>query len=348
LAHEVTVDAPTLRTRFTERFGVRHPIVCAPMALVTGGRLARAVSRAGGLGLIGGGYAGTLGGEPDLADELSLARRDMLGVGFITWALAKAPERLDAALAFNPACVFLSFGDPRAFAPAIRAGGAKLICQVQSLKHIDQAIDAGADAIVAQGSEAGGHGGGRSTLPFVPEAADHIARRSPDTLLLAAGGIADGRGLAAALMLGADGVVVGSRFWASAEALTAEVATDLAGRATGDDTVRTTTVDALRGTPWPDEFSFRVLENDLTRQWAGREGEARAAFGSLKAAYDQARAVGDLRTAATVVGEAVGLIRGRPPAATIVESMVTEAWARLSGAAARLTRPGNWPATPPR
>jgi nitronate monooxygenase len=253
----------------------------------------------------------------------------MLGVGFITWALAKAPERLDAALAFNPACVFLSFGDPRAFAPAIRAGGAKLICQVQSLKHIDQAIDAGADAIVAQGSEAGGHGGGRSTLPFVPEAADHIARRSPDTLLLAAGGIADGRGLAAALMLGADGVVVGSRFWASAEALTA-------------------TVDALRGTPWPDEFSFRVLENDLTRQWAGREGEARAAFGSLKAAYDQARAVGDLRTAATVVGEAVGLIRGRPPAATIVESMVTEAWARLSGAAARLTRPGNWPATPPR
>ena len=340
----MTGDTPTLRTRFTERFGVRHPIVCAPMALVTGGRLARAVSRAGGLGLIGGGYAGTLGGEPDLEAELSLARRELFGVGFITWALARAPHRLEAALAFKPACVFLSFGDTRPFAPAIRRAGSKLICQVQSLRHLDQAIDAGADAIVAQGSEAGGHGGGRSTLPFVPEAADHLSRRSPDTLLLAAGGIADGRGLAAALMLGADGVVVGTRFWSSAEALTSVAATDLAARATGDDTVRTTAIDALRGTPWPDEFSFRVLENDLTRQWTGREAEARAAFGSLKVAYDQARAAGDMRTAATVVGEAVGLVQGRPPAAEIVESMVTEAWARLSGAAARLTRPGNWPA----
>lgn len=344
----MTTETPTLRTRFTERFGVRHPIVCAPMALVTGGRLARAVSRAGGLGVIGGGYAGTLGDEPDLEAELALARRDLFGVGFITWALAMAPDRLEAALAFNPSCVFLSFGNPRPFAPAIRRAGAKLICQVQSLRHIDEAIDAGADAIVAQGSEAGGHGGDRSTFPFVPEAADLISRRSPDTLLLAAGGIADGRGLAAALMLGADGVVVGTRFWASAEALTPEAATDLAGQATGDDTIRTTAVDALRGTPWPDGFSFRVLENALTRQWDGRETEARAAFGSLKAAYDDARAAGDLRTAAVVVGEGIGLVRGRPAAATIVDSMVTEAWARLSGAAARLTRPSNWPTIQPR
>ena len=298
----MTGDPPNLRTRFTERFGIRHPIVCAPMALVTGGRLARAVSRAGGLGIIGGGYAGTLGGEPDLDAEMALARRDLFGVGFITWALAQAPDRLEAALAFKPACIFLSFGDPRPFASVVRRAGAKLICQVQTLRHIDEAIDAGADAVVAQGAEAGGHGGGRSTLAFVPEAADRISRRSPDTLLLAAGGVADGRGLAAALMLGADGVVVGTRFWASAEALTPEAATDLAEQATGDDTVRTTTVDALRGTPWPEAFSFRVLENDLTRAWAGREAEARAAFGSLKAAYDEARAAGDLRTAAVVVG----------------------------------------------
>src|SRR5258705_387317 len=79
---------------------------------------------------------------------------------------------------------------------------------------------AGAAVIVAQGTEAGGHGAARSTFPFVPEVADYLARRAPDTLLLAAGGIADGRGLAAALMLGADGVVVGTRFWSAAEALT--------------------------------------------------------------------------------------------------------------------------------
>ncbi len=332
-----------IRTRFTDTLGVRHPIVCAPMALVTGGRLASAVSRAGGLGIVGGGYAGILGGEPDLAAELALARKETFGVGFITWALERAPERLEEALAFGPSCVFLSFGDPRPFAPQIRAAGAKLICQVQTLRHIDEAMDAGADAIVAQGAEAGGHGGARSTLPFVPEAADHIARRSPDTLLLAAGGVADGRGLAAALMLGADGVVVGTRFWASAEALTPPAATDLAARMTGDDTCRTTAIDALRGVAWPEAFSFRMLKNELTEVWAGREAEAQEAFGSLEARYNEARAKGDLAIAAAVAGEAVGLIRDRPAAGDIVEAMAREAWIRLSTAPTRFSRPGNWP-----
>jgi nitronate monooxygenase len=319
-----------IRTRFTDQFALRHPIVCAPMALVTGGRLARAVSRAGGLGIVGGGYAGVLGGEPDLGEELALARGETFGVGFITWALARAPERLDEALAHGPACVFLSFGDPGPFAQTIRAHGARLICQAQNLRHIDEALDAGADVIVAQGAEAGGHGGRRSTLPFVPEAADHIARRSPGALLLAAGGIADGRGLAAALMLGADGVVVGTRFWASTEALTLLAATDLAKRATGDDTVRTTAIDSLRGVPWPPDYSFRVLHNALTRAWAHREDEARAAFGALETDYDQARARGDLETAAAVAGEAVGLIHDRLPAADIVEAMARQAGELLS------------------
>ena len=105
----------TIRTRFTEAFGVRHPIVCAPMALVTGGRLAAAVSRAGGLGIVGGGYAGTLGGEPDVGRELEHVRGQTFGVGFITWALARAPHLLDEALTHSPACVFLSFGDAGPF-----------------------------------------------------------------------------------------------------------------------------------------------------------------------------------------------------------------------------------------
>ena len=122
---------------------------------------------------------------------------------------------------------------------------------MQCLRHLDEALDAGADVIVAQGAEAGGHGARRSTFPIVPEAADHLERRSRGTLLLAAGGIADGRGLAAALMLGADGVVVGSRFWSSKEAMTPKAATDRAALATGDNTVRTQAIDLLRGTPWP-------------------------------------------------------------------------------------------------
>ena len=319
-----------MRTRLTEAFGIQHPIVCAPMALVTGGRLAAAVSRAGGLGIVGGGYAGTLGGEPDIRQELSHVQGQKFGIGFITWALARAPLALDDALSHAPFCVFLSFGDPKPFAERIRRSGARLICQVQSLRHVDQALEAGAAAVVAQGTEAGGHGAKRSTLPFVPEVAEYLARHSPMTLLLAAGGIADGRGLAAALMLGADGVVVGTRFWASEEALTPPAATDRAVRATGDDTVRTTAIDALRGVPWPEKFSFRVVKNKLTEQWAHREAEAAAAFGNLAAAYANARARQDFDVVAIVAGECVGLIRDRPSAASLVEAMVTHAQSLLA------------------
>ncbi len=326
-----TEDA-LISTRLTERFRIRHPIVCAPMALVTGGALAAAVSRAGGLGIVGGGYAGTLGGEPDLDTELIRVKSTKFGVGFIAWALARAPRMLTKALRHSPFCVFLSFGDPRPFAAEIREAGAALICQVQFLSQIEVALEAGAAAVVAQGTEAGGHGASRSTFPFVPEAADYLKRRSPETLLLAAGGIADGRGLAAALMLGADGVLVGTRLWASAEALTPKLHTDKAILATGDSTIRTKTLDALRGVPWPREYSFRLLKNKLTDEWADREDEAFRAFGTLSAKYAQARVQNDLGTVAVVCGEAVGLLRDRPTAETVVNSMV--------GCAADLLRKG--------
>ena len=321
-----------MQTRFTRAFGVRHPIVSAPMGLISGGRLAAAVSAAGGLGLVGGGYAGLLGAEPDLHHELSLVRGQVFGIGFITWALARNPRVLDEMLDHRPACVFLSFGDAKPFAARIAAAGARLICQVQSMRHVDEALDVDAAVIVAQGAEAGGHGARRATLPFVPEVADHLARRAPHTLLLAAGGIADGRGLAAALMLGADGVVVGTRFWASQEALTPQPMVERAIAASGDDTVRTTTVDALRGVDWPEEFSYRILRNRLTDAWTGREAEARAAFGSMREAYAKARASNDLDVVATIAGEAVGLIHDRPGAGSIVESMVAQATQQLAGA----------------
>lgn len=314
-----------MRTRLTEEFGIRHPILCAPMALVTGGRLAAAVSDAGGLGILGGGYAGVFGGEPNLRQEVALVRGRKFGIGFITWALTRVPDVLDEALSYSPFCVFLSFGDTRPFAERIRRSRTKLICQVQSLRHVDQALSIGADAIVAQGTEAGGHGATRSTLPFVPEVADYLAKREAKTLLLAAGGIADGRGLAASLMLGADGVLVGTRFWASAEALTLQAMTDRAVHATGDDTVRTKAIDALRGVPWPQEFSFRVLKNKFTDEWAHREEEAAKAYGSLATRYAEARARQDLDVLATVAGEATGLLHDRPSAASIIEKMVTQA-----------------------
>jgi nitronate monooxygenase len=184
----IPLEDTMITTRLTERFLIKHPIVCAPMALVTGGALAAAVSRAGGLGVVGGGYAGTVGGEPDLETELALAKSGKFGVGFITWALARAPNMLTKALKHSPFCVFLSFGDPGPFAAEIHDAGAALICQVQFLWQIEMALKAGAAAVVVQGTEAGGHGASRSTFPFVPEAADYLKQHSPETLLLAAGG----------------------------------------------------------------------------------------------------------------------------------------------------------------
>ena len=193
-----------LSNRCTRGLDLRHPIVSAPMAFAGGGALAAAVSRAGGLGLIGGGY-----GDPAwIEEQFDAAGAARVGIGFITWSLRKSPSLLTDALKRRPAAVMLSFGDPRPFAGDIRSAGAKLICQCQNMEHVEDALDVGADVVVAQGAEAGGHGALRGTLSFVPEAANFLARRSPDTLLLAAGGIADGRGLAAALMLGADGVLM--------------------------------------------------------------------------------------------------------------------------------------------
>src|SRR5271165_1705980 len=252
----------SIETRLTKLLSVKHPILLAPMDLVADGRLAATVSRAGAFGIVGGGY----GDEAWLAREMDAAGDARVGVGFITWSMARRPRLLDLVLERKPAAVMLSFGDVRPHADKIKRAGALMICQVQMLAQAKDAAACGADILVAQGAEAGGHGIARSTFPFVPAIADAL----PDIPVVAAGGIADGRGLAAALMLGADGVLVGTRFWASQEALTPRAATDRAVVATGDDTVRTKAIDALRGVPWPDEFSFRILKNRLTEEWAHR------------------------------------------------------------------------------
>ena len=311
----------SLSTRLTDALGIRYPIISAPMAFAAGGALAAAVSRAGGLGLIGGAY-----GDPEWIDEeFGAAVGERVGIGFITWSAAKNPAVVAAALQRKPAAVMLSFGDPMLFAADVRAAGAVLICQCQSLDHVGAALDARADIIVAQGSEAGGHGADRGTFTLVPEVADMLARTSPDTMLVAAGGVADGRGLAAALALGADGVLVGTRLCASQESLVKPLHRKAIVESDGDATERTHLPDIVRELPWPEEFTARVQRNGFVDRWRGREAELAEQVAVEGPRYQQAFADGDPEDTAVWFGEAAGLVDAVEPAATILERMVTEA-----------------------
>ncbi|HET7910864.1 MAG TPA: nitronate monooxygenase, partial [Pseudolabrys sp.] len=240
-----------MRTRLTERLGIEHPVISAPMGFVAGGRLAAAVTAAGGLGLIGGGY----GDAEWLEREFASAGNTRVGCGFITWSLAQQPQLLDKVLTHAPAAIMLSFGVPALFAQPIKAAGALLVCQIQSMAHAREAVAAGADIVVAQGTEAGGHAQTRTTFTLVPEVADYLVKAAPDTLLVAAGGVGDGRGLAAALMLGADGVLLGSRLLMTEEALVPPGFHDAIIRADGDATIKTRVIDVVRGLNWPTEIT---------------------------------------------------------------------------------------------
>ena len=311
-----------LLSRLTERFDLDHPVISAPMGFNGGGRLAAAVSAAGGLGLIGGGY----GNEPWLREQIVAAGSQRVGCGFITWSLKQQPQLLEIALESAPAAMFLSFGDPEPFAARIRGAGVPLICQVQTVADARRAIEVGADVVVAQGAEAGGHGQKRATFTLVPEVADLIAVRAPETLLCAAGGVADGRGLAAALVLGADGVVVGTRFWASEEALVHPDVQAAVVAASGDETLRSHVIDIMKGFDvWPERYAMRSLMSAVTDRWHGHEAELRTVVAAEAARYAEAAARGDARTVGATVGEGIGLIHEIAPAATILRTMISEA-----------------------
>lgn len=316
-----------LTTRITTMLDIEHPILLAPMDTVADGKLAAAVSKAGGLGIIGGGY-----GDGDwLEREFLASGNTRVGCGFITWSMAKKPELLDRALHHAPAAIMLSFGDVAPFAAKIRAAGSKLICQVQTLRQAKEAADAGADIIVAQGTEAGGHGAARGTMTLVPEVVDAL----PNVPVVAAGGIADGRGLAAALMLGADGVLMGTRFYASRQGAVHDEAKRRLVAATGDDTFRGHVIDIVRGMDWPQQFNIRTLRNAYSDKWHGREPDLKRTLDIETPRYMSARAAGDFDTAFVVSGEAIGLIHDLPDAGDIVTRTVAQAESLLQKGAQR-------------
>jgi nitronate monooxygenase len=319
-----------ITTALTEMFGLLHPIVLAPMGSISGGELAASVSNAGALGLVGGGYGDHGWLRTELGRVQEHAKRPW-GVGLITWAIDQ--QTVDLALTYRPAAFMLAFGDPRPYARSIKAAGCKLICQTQDVDDARVAKEAGADVIVAQGAEAGGHGRTRATLPLVPAVVDAVA----PTPVLAAGGIADGRGLAAALMLGAEGVLMGTRFCASVEALGQEASKQRLIAARGDETARTRVFDTVRGLAWPGEYTGRALRNRFMDTWADREGDLIVALVTERDRYRAAVRQADYDTAVIWASEAVDLINSVESAGTLVGRISEDAEAQIARAAKLLT-----------
>lgn len=309
-------------TAVTEMFRIQHPILLGPMGGVSGGHLAATVSNAGALGLVGGGY-----GDPVwLRAELSRVQEGTdrpWGVGLITWSTS--PSVVDLVLEYQPHAVMLSFGDPRPFVAQIKSKGCKLICQVQDVAQARLAQEAGADLIVAQGTEAGGHGGTRATLPLVPAVVDAVA----PIPVVAAGGIVDGRGLAAVLMLGATGALIGTRFYATHEALGQQRAKERIVAASAHETARTHVFDIVRGYAWPKTYTGRAIRNRFMERWNGRENDLIAALEIEREQYQTATRDGDIDTSVVWAGEGVDLIKSVESAAALVAQICDGAETQL-------------------
>src|SRR3954447_561886 len=310
-----------IETALTRLLDIEHPILLAPMGSAAGGKLAAAVTNAGGLGMVGSGYANV----EAIRKELGEAGNTRIGIGFILWAPEKKPAALGVGLDARPAAVMLSFGDPPPFTGRIKAAGSKIICQVQTLAQAKQAAQAGADVIIAQGRDAGGHSGTtRGTIGLVPAVVDAVA----PIPVVAAGGIADGRGLAAALALGASGISMGTRFTASRESLWDPTMKAAALAAGGDQTMQTRVFDIVRGAPWPAIYPGRALRNDFSAEWHGREDDLAARQAEVETAY-LATTPDDFSKRVVWAGESVDLVDDIPSAAEIIERIVAQAVATL-------------------
>ena len=306
------------------------------MALHSGGTLAGAVSAAGGLGSFGGVHP-TKG--PDwLRDEVDIVRATTdrpFAVGFITPFLGFTEELFATALAARPAAIAFSFADPAPWVERVKAIDAVVMCQVQNYDDAEAAVAAGADFLIAQGTEAGGHTGTMSLLPFLAGVVD----RYPDIPVLAAGGIADGRTLAAALIAGADGAWLGTAFLATPEAVEVhDVHKALIVESDGTDTVFTRIYDITSGLPWPSTIGERVRRNAFTDEWSEREAELRERQDEVGGLGDENPfgAPPDPATDSVLYGQSATFVRAVRPAAQIVRQISDDAEAILRSRSAAL------------
>lgn len=291
-SNAVTSTVMSLTTPWCQTMGIEVPIVNAPMGGTAGGRLASAVSAAGGLGMIGMGSSATAAG---LRHELSQVTGRRFGIGLVQWVTEAEPELLDVALAARPALLSVSFGDDFRWVSRAHADGIAAAVQVADVDAGLRARDAGVDVVVARGAEGGGHGEPRiGTLPLLTELLDRV-----DVPVLAAGGIGSARGLAAVLAAGASGAWLGTVFTTCTEALTAPDARAALLAAPSTATTTTRRFDLAAGYRWPETIPERVLSD--------RTGEPTPVN----------------------AGQGVGMVTDAEPAATVIDRLCSGAAALL-------------------
>lgn len=310
-----------LRTPVCDVLGIDVPIVQAGMSTFTSAELVAAVSNAGGLGILG----ALLRPVDQLRDEIRRIRTltdRPFGVNHVIAHLD--PAALDVTFAERVPILSLAWGDPAPLVVRAHAAGMRVVHQVPTAVAAAQAAAAGVDVIVGQGTDGGGHVGFVGTLPLLPAVVD-AAGGVP---VLAAGGIADGRGLVAALALGADGVLMGTRFLATPEAPIPDAWRRTIVDADESTTVRTAAFDRAVAMTWPGA-EVRAIRNAFLTTWAERPDAAGAHAGELAPQLFGALAAGDFATFPPMAGQSCGLVREILPAAEVVRRTIAEAEATL-------------------
>lgn len=312
-----------LSTQWSAAMALDAPILNAPMGGVAGAALATAVTRAGGLGMIGIGSAGSTAVLQRELGHLSDPHR-RFGIGLIGWAVLADPALLDTALAARPALLSVSFGEDWSWVARARDSGCITASQVADLDGALRAVDAGVDVLIARGAEGGGHGQPlKGVLPLLGEILDRV-----DVPVLAAGGIASGRALAAALAAGASGAWIGTAFAACRESNLPDAARQVMIGADSTDTRVTRAFDVALGYPWPASIPERVIRNAFSDVWDGREHELavdNAALAQLRVAIAER----DYRLAPVNAGQGVDEVTSVESAATVIARLCVEAQAVL-------------------
>ncbi|ETW95280.1 MAG: hypothetical protein ETSY1_31305 [Candidatus Entotheonella factor] len=324
-----------LHTPVCDLLGITYPIALGGMGSATSVPLVAAVSQAGGLGTLGATGRSAAQISETIA-SIRAATDKPFGVNYLLFRIEE--ESFAAALAARPPVMAFAWArqdqDLRPYFQRAHDAGLHVMYMAGEVPEAERAAAAGADVIVAQGTEGGGHVGWMASMPLVPMVVSAVAPLP----VLAAGGIADGRGLAAALALGADGVLLGTRLLATEEAPIHPQYKEAIVQSSGHDTVLTEIPDIATQEVWPGAMA-RALRNGFIERWAGQEWRLRRLAHEVGAEIQRARQEGDVDNASLLIGQDAGLIDAVLPVRSVIEQMAAQASEIITARLSRFVTP---------